>query len=287
MTSRSETIAHFLRVRRSSLDPTVLGYPSEGRRVSGLRREELATLAGISVDYYTRIEQGRGHRMSDQVLASLARALDLDDDQRSYFYRLARPTTTSTPDTWEPQPVSETVLALLRANAHQPVHVFDSNQDVIAINEMADFLLPYAMLGDNQLLTTFAVPLHLQHVSENWQQIAQRSVSALRFHGDPEHPRFQEIVNQLLPTSEYFRRYWEEHDARPYTETPAWIGIDGFGAVEFSSVALDIPDGFFMATWTAEPGTTGQEVLEHFRANRVTGRGVRGPLAGWPTTAKR
>ncbi|PPF90147.1 hypothetical protein C5B96_00290 [Subtercola sp. Z020] len=288
MTSGSETIAQFLRMRRSLLDPAELGYPSERRRVSGLRRDELAELASISADYYIKIEQGRGQRISDQVLASLARALDLDDHLRNYFYRLARPTATLPAQSWEARPVSDIVLSLLKANVQQPVFVFDSNQDIVAINEMADFLLPhYAMWGDNILLTTFAVPRELQQASENWQEIARRAVAALRFHGDPGHPRFQQIVSQLSSTSEYFRQLWAEHDARPHTSGPTWIGVDGFGPVEFTSVALDIPDGFFMVVLPAEPGTPAFDVLEHFRTNRVTGRAVRGPLAGWPSTASR
>jgi hypothetical protein len=179
------------------------------------------------------------------------------------------------------------VLALLKVNARQPVYVFDSNFDVIAINEMADLMFPqFAAVQDNIILTTFAAPLDWQQTSDSWQQVARRSVAALRFHGDPEHPRFQQIVDQLLPTNEFFQQWWAEHDARPLTEGSALIRMDGFGLVEFSRVHFEIPDGFFMTGWFTDPGTPGHDVLEHFRANRLTGRPVRGPLAGWPTTIK-
>jgi transcriptional regulator with XRE-family HTH domain len=287
ITSQSEILSHFLRARRSALDPAALGYPVENRRVAGLRRFEVAELAGISSDYYVRLEQGRGHRMSDQVLASLARALNLDDDQRRYFYRLAQPTPTSSKVSWAAQPVSDTVLSLMELQARQPVHVFDSNLDVIVINEMADLVLPHlAAAGDNILLTTFAAPLEWQNASDSWQQVARRSVAALRFHGDPEHPRYQQIVDHLLASNRLFQRWWAEHDARPLTEGSTPIRVEGFGLVEFSRVHLEIPDGFFMSGWFADPGTPGHDVLEHFRANRLTGRPVRGPMAGWPTATK-
>ena len=225
--------------------------------------------------------------MSDQVMASLARALDLDRDQRRYFYRLAQPSPTSLTSSWTAQPLSGTVLSMLEFHARQPVHVFDSNLYVIAINEMADLVLPYlAAVGDNILLTIFAAPVEWQTASDSWQQVARRSVAALRFHGDPEHPRFRQIVDHLLASNQFFQQWWAEHDARPLTEGSTPIRVEGFGLVEFSRVHLEIPDGFFMTGWFADSGTPGHHVLEHFRANRLTGRPVRGPLAGWPTTTK-
>jgi transcriptional regulator with XRE-family HTH domain len=247
----------------------------------------VAELAGISRDYYVRLEQGRGHRMSDQVLAALARALDLDDEQRRYFFRLAQPSLATPTASWAAQPVSARVLSLLEFHARQPVYVFDSNLDVIAINEMADLMLPYlAAVEDNIILTTFAAPLEWQTASDGWQQVARRSVAALRFHGDPGHPRFQQIVDQLLASNRFFQQWWAEHDARPLTEGSTPIRVEGFGLVEFSRVHLEIPDGFFMTGWFADAGTPGHAVLEHFQTNRLTGRPVRGPLAGWPTATK-
>jgi transcriptional regulator with XRE-family HTH domain len=86
---RAGDLSQFLRSRRAQLDPVALGLPDDKRRVPGLKREELAALAGISREYYVRLEQGRGQQMSSQMIASLARALQLGDDERAYFHRLA------------------------------------------------------------------------------------------------------------------------------------------------------------------------------------------------------
>ena len=283
MASQAETLSEFLRVRRAKLDPARFGYPLHNRRVPGLRREELADLAGISSEYYVRIEQGRDHRMSFQVLSSLARALDLDDEQRAYFFRLALPSPAPEASRGTPQPVSDTVLGLLRGNSSEPVYVFDSNQDIIAITEMADLLLPWlADWDDNIVLATFGVSDRL-HESDNWQRIARSTVAALRFHGDAEHPRLQQIVGELSVSNAHFRRMWADHDARPLTEGFASMPIEGVGSVDFPKINLETPDGFFLTGWPADPGTPAHDALEHLRSSRLTGRPVRGPLAGYPS----
>jgi transcriptional regulator with XRE-family HTH domain len=282
MASQAATLSEFLRCRRAELDPGRLGFPLQNRRVPGLRREELAQLAGISSEYYVRIEQGRGHRMSMQVLSSLARALDLDEQQRTYFYRIALSNPATEPHSLTPRPVSEPVLSLLRSNAAEPVCVFDSNQDIVAINEMGDLLLPQlADSGDNIVLATFNVSDRF-HESEDWRRVARNTVAALRFHGDPRHPRFQKIIGELSVGDVHFRRMWADHDASPLSEGSASIPIDGMGPVRFSNITLETPDGFFLAAWPTAPGTPSHDALKLLRSTRLVGRGVRGPLEGHP-----
>ncbi|NQX34992.1 helix-turn-helix domain-containing protein [Herbiconiux sp. VKM Ac-2851] len=278
MTARSSVLAQYLRARRSQLDPASFGLVDDGRRVPGLRREELASLAGISRDYYIRLEQGQNHQVSHQVLNSLAEALCLDPLERSYFYRIARPGFSPTPQRREPTPVSEAVLSLLNTWSDVPAFVEDSNLDVVAINEMADVLIPSVELFDGNLaLAAFA-----KVDEERIHDIARRAVAALRFHGDPGNPRFQEVVGELSTTSAAFRRLWAQHDARPMSQGTILLVVGDGELVEFPWQVLEVPGGFFMTVWPVARGTRAFEVLAFLRVNALTGRGVRGPLRGWP-----
>ncbi|MDO9394999.1 MAG: helix-turn-helix transcriptional regulator [Herbiconiux sp.] len=283
MNSRQSVLAQFLRSRRARLDPRAFGFgDDDGRRVPGLRREEVAQLAGISRDYYTRLEQGQGHQMSDQVLDSLADALRLEPAERTYLRRIARTdrVVVARPD--GPVPITEPVLSLLENWSHVPAYVFDSNQDVIAINEMADILSPgYAMYGDNILIGAFAVLREYPGI-ENYEQTVRDTVAALRFHGDPGNPRLREIVGELSVTEPLFRRVWSQHEARPLTAGTIMISVDGSELVEFPWQVLEVPGGFFMTFWPVEEGTPADELLARLRETRITGRGIRGPRRGWP-----
>jgi transcriptional regulator with XRE-family HTH domain len=282
VSSRSAVLADYLRSRRGRLDPARFGLPDDDRRVPGLRREEVAELAGISRDYYTRLEQGRGHQMSDQVLKSLADALRLEGAERTYLYRIARTGAASPGRPTEPVPVSDQVLTLLENWSHVPAYVFDAHQDVIAVNEMADLLSPgHALYGDNTLVGAFAVMRDYPEV-ELYPQAARDTVAALRFHGDPDNPRFREIVGELSVGYPLFRRIWAEHDARPLTEGTTMISVEGSEMVEYPWQILEVPGGFFMAFWPVEEGTRAGELLGRLRTTRMTGRGIRGPLRGWP-----
>ncbi|MCS5713741.1 helix-turn-helix transcriptional regulator [Herbiconiux sp. CPCC 205716] len=278
---RAAALSDFLRSRRGQLDPGALGLPGGARRVPGLKREEVAALAGISRDYYVRLEQGRGHQMSEQVVASLARALQLDGDERSYFHRLASPHPASiTADV--PQPVTATVLALLDQWADVPAYVFDGNEDILAINEMADLVSPgLEWFGDNIVLGAFAV-VEMFPDNPDFQEHARRSTAALRFHGDPENERHREIVGQLSVGHVLFRRLWAEHHAYPFISGTVPVSVNGSELVDFPWQILEIPGGFFMAFMPVEVGSTPWRMLAWLRETKLTGRGLRGPMAGWP-----
>jgi transcriptional regulator with XRE-family HTH domain len=283
MTSRtSPVLAQFLRSRRARLDPATFGFSLDNRRTPGLRREEVAQLAGISRDYYVRLEQGQGHQMSDQVLNCLAVALHLDETERTYLYRIARPVPSSRASHREPMPVSEQVLTLLSSWANVPAYVIDSNQDIVAINEMADYLSPgYAWYGDNIAISAFAV-LKLYPGIADFVDIARSTVAALRFNADPDNPRLREIVGQLSVDSPLFRQMWTDHDARPMTEGTVPISVDGSEFVTFPWQILEVPGGFSMTVWPVPDGTRAHELLIQIRETKLTGRPVRGPLQGWP-----
>jgi transcriptional regulator with XRE-family HTH domain len=250
--------------------------------VPGLKRDELATLAGISQEYYVRIEQGRRHQMSDQVVSALASALRLDDDERSYFYRLALPSPSPSSTLTAPRPVGQTVLTLLeRVGAGVPAYIFDSNQDIVAINELADLMIPsFGEYGDNLVVANVGVT-KLFPDDEIVIEGARRAVAALRYHGDPENPRLREIVGQLSVESPLFRRFWADHLATTFAAGTVPVGFRG-EIVDVPWQVLDVPGGFFMVTMPTVRGTRAHELLQRIHDTQLTGRPPRGPLVGWP-----
>jgi hypothetical protein len=217
--------------------------------------------------------------VSHQVLRSLAAALHLDSAEQTYLYRIARPGFTPVPTIPERTRLSETVLSLLHTWSDVPAYITDSNQDIVAINEMADLVVPgFAQFGDNFASAAFA---NVQFACA--LETAHVAVAALRFHGDPDNRRFQEVVGELSTTNAVFRRLWSEFDVRPLTAGTVSLSIDG-EPVEFPWQILEVPGGFFMTVWPVEKGTRGDELLARLRANDLTGRPIRGPLEGWPAS---
>jgi hypothetical protein len=267
LSSIERRFGDYLRARRAVVNPESVGFPSDPRRrVPGLRREEVAELAGISLEYYVRLEQGHRYQLSEQVLDGLRRALMLDAEQSAYFYRLALPAPTL-PVRGRPQPVSELVGHMVEQWSDVPLYVFDGNQDVVLANPLAAALLPeVAVPGMNLVTSTFAVPQEGRGL-ETWRTVARRTVGALRFQGDPTDPRFQEIVGRLRAEDEDFRRLWNDHDARPLTSGVAPIVVNGFGFGEFPWQTLAVPGGYFMTVWIAPAGSFEWRAIEFLRAS--------------------
>lgn len=149
------TLGEYLRARREVVQPEEVGIARDaGRRVPGLRREEVAELSGVSPDYYLRLEQGKDSRPSDQVIAGLSRALLLDDDSRQYLTKLAqrRPFVRRVTR----HRLSSSVTGLLRQWSHMPAYVSDANQNVLAVNALATAIAPTILLaGVNQLVAAY------------------------------------------------------------------------------------------------------------------------------------
>ncbi|AEW99592.1 putative DNA-binding protein (plasmid) [Streptantibioticus cattleyicolor NRRL 8057 = DSM 46488] len=172
-------LGEFLRSRRSALRPDEIGMASHGtRRVPGLRREEVAVLAGVNADYYTRLEQGRERRPSSQVLDALSRALRLDDDARAHLYRLAG-TVPDEPAAPVPDQVSATLRQLMDGYTHTPAFVLDRTLDILAANALADALYAPFHPADNLARMTFADPAGRTFYQE-WHKAAQAVVANLR-----------------------------------------------------------------------------------------------------------
>ncbi|MFJ1751424.1 helix-turn-helix transcriptional regulator [Kitasatospora sp. NPDC088134] len=207
-------LGSYLRARRELVSPAQAGLPSGGnRRVPGLRREEVALLAGISADYYLRLERGRDKNPSPQVLASLARVLHLDDIERTYLLGLAaaRP---RTPRRRRPEQVPARVHQLL-AHLRIPAFVEGRAFDVLAANPMAVALSPRLRPGENRLRSFFLDPEE-QAFHQDWTKAAADFVATLRstIGDDTDDPRFVELVGELALSSGRFRTLWARHDVR-------------------------------------------------------------------------
>ncbi len=255
-------LGNYLRARRQTIRPIDVGLPSEnGRRVEGLRREEVADLAGISSDYYLRLEQGRDTHPSDQVLKSLAKALLLDETATAYLQRLADPPPNRS---FVPLPGSlgDEVFDFLAGFEDMAAYIINGCQDVLAANDRANRLLPYGyFVGANLFDALFHETT--KAVLPNWDDHVLLGISSLRERSDPDDPRLHELVGRLLVTEPDFARLWERHDV---SAVPNGVGtgyVEGFGLVEMHWQNLVVPSDhrlLLVATF-AEPGTVAEEAL--------------------------
>ncbi len=207
-------LGSYLRARRELVTPEQAGLPPGGnRRVPGLRREEVALLAGISPDYYLRLERGRDKNPSPQVLMSLARVLQLDEVERTYLLGLAaaRP---RAPRRKRPEHVPARAHQLL-AHLQIPAFVEGRAFDVLASNPMAVALSPRLRPGRNRLRDLLLDPEE-RAFHQDWPQATARHRRRPPHHHRRRHrqPRFVELVGELALTSERFRTLWARHDVR-------------------------------------------------------------------------
>ncbi|MFJ8142391.1 helix-turn-helix domain-containing protein [Streptomyces sp. NPDC096013] len=203
-------LGDFLKARRGRVTPADGTVPAAGRRrVAGLRREELARLAGISEPYLVRLEQGVDRHPSPQVLRSLARALELDADAYAHLRALAG-TAAVPPSRTE---VSADVHRLLDTWADHPAYVRDRCFDVLAANKRARALAPMYEPGSNLVRAVFLDPAS-RRLFPDWAEVAAQTAAALRAEADPRDPRTVRLVSEL-ETDEEFRRLWARHETRP------------------------------------------------------------------------
>jgi transcriptional regulator with XRE-family HTH domain len=272
MITRAAALGRYLTTRRGLVRPEDAGLPHEdGRRVSGLRRTEVAVLADVSADYYLRLEQGRDQRPSEAVLAGIGRALRLDEHAMDYLFRLAYdvdlfPAEQLPSDAQQPssagRPVPDTTL--LDHWSDTGAYITDGNRDIVASNALARRVGGGLLdVGQNDVLGYFDD--RIRTLAPQWEAYAPNVVAALRYTSDPSSPRLQEIVDELTRRSPLFTRLWARHDARPLAGAPLRASIDGFGTVELQYQHLVVPDwpGHQLTTIFAEPGTPGSAVLAY------------------------
>ena len=257
-------LATYFRARRELIQPEDVGIPREtNRRVQGLRRQEVAALADISFDYYLRLEQGRHHQPSEQVLAALGRALLLDDDAMVYVYRLAHDTGRAR---LRPAPQSEgfdeNVVRLLEHWSHTPAIIIDRNQDLIRSNRLA-LALGRGHLDPGCNLVMALFDPDVRSTIPNWTDAALQCLAALRFESDPFDPRLRDIVTTLSSRDADFVRMWARHDARPFMSGTIRTSVDDVGPIDlkFQNFAIPGHGGYTLRTYFGEPGTRGVKAL--------------------------
>jgi len=268
----SAPMAEFLRSARSRLTPEQAGLddPSLGRRrVSGLRREELARLAGVSVDYYTRLEQGRSRSASAEVLDALATALHLDDAERTHLHTLARPQPARRRRP-RPQRVHPATLGLLETfqQVGRPAFVLGRRLDVLANNPLAGRLitdfraLPAA--DRNQARFVFLDP-HARELYRDWAHVAADTAAMLRLDAGrhPDDPALGALVGDLSIRSGEFRRFWSDNKVHRRTTGTKSYHHPLVGDLTITYQALtpgDDPDQTLFVYGT-EPGSPSESAL--------------------------
>jgi transcriptional regulator with XRE-family HTH domain len=262
-------LAEYLRARRKQLRPEDVGLPEDaGRRVRGLRRAEVAALANISVQYYTRLEQGITRRPSESVLSGLITALALDEHASAYLYRLALPAPPSEAEPASPR-ISHQLIELVGRWSNLPVVVTDRNQDVLLANDLGLAMFPDLLRrGNNTIEAVFAVSPEARAL-DGWKKTAHQAVGALRFNANPADARLQQIVGSLSVRDADFRRLWADQHARPLESGSVPVLVDGFGFGDVPWQVLETPGGYFVVVYLATPGTFSGGAIEYLRQRRV------------------
>ena len=259
----SSDLGAFLKERRAGVTPDDAGLPTHGvRRVPGLRREEVALLAGVSVDYYSRIEQGRERNPSPAVLNAVAGALKLDLDAREHVFRLAglAPTPPVRADRVDPS-----LVALLASWPATPAFVINRAMDVRAHNDLAGALFSDFQRFDNLVLMTFVDPAGPGFFVD-WGRACDTTVTNLRLAlGHPgADGRAREIVAQVHPRSAEFSRRWSRYDVRGKTSETKEFQHSDVGGLRLDFNAFDVRSspGDQLVVYRAADGTPSAEKLQ-------------------------
>jgi transcriptional regulator with XRE-family HTH domain len=266
--SPSSPLGEYLRARREQVDPASVGLRVTGvRRTPGLRREEVATLAGISADYYLRLEQGRDRHPSPQVLEALARVFGLDAAATQYLLGLGA----ATPVRARP-PQRKSVPAGIRQLLEVvglPAFVEDRMFDVLAANPLATALSPAIRPGANRLRSVFLDPDE-RELYPDWEQATAGLIASFRASigtGAADDPRIAQLVGELSLASEHFRRLWARHDVRGLGGGAARLLHPQVGALELSREKLPVggSDGQLLVIYHAAPGSESERALARLR----------------------
>lgn len=274
-TSRNIELADFLRRARAKVDATQAGLPYDGRvrRVPGLRREEVALLAGVSTDYYTRLEQGRPITPSESVLEAIARALDLDPAGRTHLRDLIGISAGSrgqrTPSVPSVPRVRPGLRQLLDSLETHPVFITNRRSDVLASNRLARALLAdfEAMPARERNYTRWMFLADAaRELFLDWEEQARAAVESLRLAlgADPSDPATLALVTELGEASPVFRGWWHEHGVflRTYGAKRLHHPVAGDLTVHYESLTLPGDDDQMLFVYSTEPGSASRQALD-------------------------
>ncbi|BEL03482.1 helix-turn-helix transcriptional regulator [Actinoplanes sichuanensis] len=285
----------FLRTRRARLTPQDAGITDAfpGRRVPGLRREEIAALAGVSVDYYVRLEQGRDLNPSNTVIEAIARALRLDDTERAHLFDLVQARTGRSAA--RPQRVRPGMYQMLETldDAASPAFVLGRRMDLLAANRMAralicDFnLLPAAQR--NKVRFMFLDP-RARDLYVQWAKVAAETVAVLRVEAGryPDDPRLAALIEELSVKSAEFRRWWSDHQVLVRTSGSKLYRHPVVGELTIDFQALQLPEDpdqtlFVYTARSGSPSHAALRLLASWNAQE-TGAGGAGAWSRAPST---
>ncbi|TFV89866.1 helix-turn-helix transcriptional regulator [Blastococcus sp. CT_GayMR16] len=276
MDNRKE-LREFLISRRAKVTPEQAGLPTFGghRRVPGLRREEVSLLTGVSVEYYTRLERGNAQGVSESVLESLVRALQLDEAERAHLFDLARRSTSASPARRRPaHRVRPGLQQLLDAMTDVPAFVQNGRLDVLATNELGRAL--YCDLYDGDVVRGAAgrPPNHARYTFldarstdfyPDWNLAARTGVALLRAEAGrrPDDRMLTELIGELTTRSDRFSALWAAHDVRRHTAGTKHFHHRVVGDLTLDYETMELPgdEALALISYTAAPGSTSHQAL--------------------------
>lgn len=273
MDNRGE-VRDFLTTRREKVTPADVGLPAGvNRRVKGLRRSEVATLAGVSVEYYTKLERGAISGASPEILDALARALRLDSAERAHLFDLAhaaspvaRPPRKRNAKCWSPHPSLQWTLDAVTAG---PAFVRNGRMDLLAANSLgrAFYKTVYDMPGQSPNIARFTFLDERAHeFYPDWDAFAEITVSILRTEAgrDPHNKELHDLIGELSTRNDEFRRLWGAHNVRHHGTGSKTFhhSIVGEITVAYEGMDLEAEPGLTLTIYAAEPGSPSAERMQ-------------------------
>ncbi|MGW4929836.1 helix-turn-helix transcriptional regulator [Agromyces sp. NPDC004153] len=265
-------VREFLSSRRARLTPEQAGLPAYGgnRRVKGLRREEVAMLAGVSVDYYVRLERGNLGGASDSVLDALATTLQLDEAERQYLYDLARASGPGLTRTAKPKAsVRPAVLQVLDAFSDAPAWVRNGRHDILAANRLARALYSPVFDDPRRPVNTTRFAYLNPAAKEFWRdydQVTHDAAAMLRMEAgrNPHDPELIRLVGELSTQSELFRERWASRDVKFHRSGRKRLHHPVVGDLDLDYESMDLPSepGLVLNVYTAPAGSPSADALK-------------------------
>jgi len=272
-TEHRAEVREFLSSRRARITPEQAGLPAYGgnRRVKGLRREEVAMLAGVSIDYYVRMERGNLAGASDSVLDALVRALQLDEAERDHLFALARAADSGPRRQRRAAPTSvrPAIQQVLDAITDAPAWVRNGRHDIVAMNRLACALYAPVLANPRRPANTTRF-LYLDPAAQDffvdWDRIATDAAAMLRLEAghNPHDRALIELVGELSTQSEVFRKRWASHDVRFHRSGRKRLRHPVVGQLDLNFESMELPSepGLFLNVYTAAPDTPTADALK-------------------------